>query len=96
MLPAVEGDALAHADEAVPAARGAWRAAGAVVDDLELERVGAVRDAHGGVRMAGVLERVRERLLHDPVGGELEPDGQVARLAIDLAARPAGRPRVSA
>jgi hypothetical protein len=31
---------------------------GAVVDDLELERLGAVEDVHLGVRVAGILERV--------------------------------------
>ena len=31
---------------------------------------------------AGVLERVGQRLLHDPVGGQVEPRGQRPRLAV--------------
>jgi hypothetical protein len=31
-----------------------------------------------------VLERVRQGLLHDAVGGQLEPDRELARLAVDV------------
>ena len=93
---AVERDALAHADETVAAARGACGPPGPVVDDLELERVGAVADVNLGVSVAGVLERVRQRLLDDPVGRELDPGRQRAALALDARARRGGRPRASA
>ena len=80
---AVEGDPLAHADQAVAAADRRVRRACAVVGDLELERVGAVADADRRVRVAGVLERVGQRLLDDPVRRQLDPDGQLAPLALD-------------
>jgi hypothetical protein len=35
------------------------------------------------VRPAGVLERVGQGLLHDPVSGKLDADGQLAALAVD-------------
>ena len=80
---AVERDPLAHADETVAAAGGARGASRAVVDDLELERVGAVADVDGRARIAGVLERVGQRLLHDPVGRQLDPDRELPSLALD-------------
>ena len=57
--------ALAHADDAVAGSDG--RRALPVVDDVDLQRAAgqAHLDARG--RRAGVLERVGERLLHDPV-----------------------------
>src|SRR6478672_5437375 len=36
--------------------------------ELEIERLRAVADVHLGVSAARMLQRVRERLLHDPVG----------------------------
>ena len=64
--------------------RGRSPAAGAVVDDLDLERVGAVAQrAPRRARSPGVLERVRERLLHDPVGGQVDARRQRPRLALD-------------
>src|SRR6478672_10683616 len=81
---AVERDALAHADEAVTATRN-WRGdACAVVGDLELERVRSVANVDARVRLTCVLERVRQRLLHDPEGGQLDADGQLSSLAFDL------------
>ena len=35
------------------------------------------------MRVACVLERIRERLLDDPVGGQLDPDGELSTLAVD-------------
>ena len=66
---AVERDAFTHADEAVPAARRPLRRSRAVVGDLELERVRAVANVDASRALARVLERVRQRLLDDPVGG---------------------------
>ena len=80
---AVEGRALADADE--PAARAGAPSTGrrrglAVVEDLqdELRRAGRRRVTSAVVR-PGVLERVGQGLLHDAVGGQVEPGGQVRR-----------------
>src|SRR4051794_22857604 len=81
-LAAVEGDSLAHADQAVPAVRLA-RCRGAVVADLEPQRLGLVGDGDPGGRGAGVLERVGERFLHDPIGGELDAGRQRLGFAVD-------------
>ena len=56
----------------------------AVVDDLELEAGVAKRERHRDVGRVGVLERVRERLLHDPVDGELDAAGKRRRLTDHL------------
>ena len=85
-LAAVELHALAHADEAVAAvaAEPLARRAGAAVGDLELELALAPAHVHLGGRVVGVLERVRQPLLHDAEGGEVEPGGQRAPLALDV------------
>ncbi len=59
------------------------RTSSTVVDYLELDVVAAV--ANGHPRMGGpcVLERVGQRLLHDPVGGEVDAGGEPSRLALD-------------
>src|SRR5207244_6443845 len=66
------------------AAGGARGDSRAVVDDLQVVRVCAVADVDPGVRLTRVLERVRERLLHDPVGRQLDPDRERAPLAVDV------------
>ena len=86
--------ALAHADEPVAAALDAR--------PRQCRRRGRRRSArssssprahaHLGVA-AAVLERVGQRLLHDAVGGEVDAGRQLARLAVDVAARPGARPR---
>jgi len=38
----------------------------------------------GRASAAAVLERVRQRLLHDPERGQLDPDRQLSPLAVDL------------
>src|SRR5213076_112 len=81
---AVERHTLAHAHEAVPAGCCRRRGSGAVVGDLELERVRRVADLDPRPRLARVLQRVRQRLLHDPVGGQLDPDWELAWLTFDL------------
>ena len=57
--------------------------------------VGAVADGHLGVGAAGVLDHVRQRLLDDPEGRELDSLRQRSRLALDgqLHLHPA-RPRL--
>src|SRR3954470_22139345 len=79
---AVEGDPLAHADQAVPAVRLA-RCPGAVVVDLEPQRLGFVDDDDPCGRGAGVLERVGERFLDDAIGRELDAGRQRLGFAVD-------------
>src|SRR3954454_1220508 len=79
---AVQGNPLAHADQAVPAILLA-RCPGAVVADLEPQRLRLVDDGDPGGRGAGVLERVGERFLHDAVGRELNARGQRFGFAVD-------------
>ncbi len=43
-----------------------------VVGDLELEDALTPADVDGGARRRGVLDRVRQGLLHDPVGAQVE------------------------
>src|SRR4051794_35733650 len=93
-LAAVEGDPLAHADQSVPAVRLA-RCAGAIVVDLEPQRVRLVVHSDPCARGAGVLERIRERFLHDAIGGELDPGRQRLGLAVDDEVRwQAGSPQL--
>src|SRR5512146_2423821 len=61
-LPAVDGDALAHPDQPVPA-RVAVAAAATVVADRHLELAAVVTDDHFRMLGAGVLCRVRQPLL---------------------------------
>ena len=54
----------------------------------------AVADVDGRARVAGVLERVRQRLLHDPVGRQLDPDRAAERRSPSMCnstGRPASR-----
>ena len=59
---------------------------------------GAERTVTSARRRAGVAQRVRERLLHDPVGGQVDARGQRGRVGRDLARarRPRGRRRAAA
>ena len=72
-----------HADQAVAGSRPR-RASCACVADLERDRSLLVPHRHVRPRRPGVLERVRERLLDDPVGGELDAERQLAPLSLDL------------
>ena len=76
---AVHRDPLAHADQAVAAAAlGAAVDAPAVVGDLEAERTRLVaHDAPSPCAGPGVLQHVGERLLHDPVRGEVDAARQL-------------------
>src|SRR5262249_62106916 len=82
---AVDRRPLAHTDQAVPAAASVWSGVRRpVVDDLEVDSVPAERDPNRDACRRRVLERVRERLLDDAVGGEVDPGGQCSALAGDL------------
>ena len=81
---AEHGDALLHPDEPVPAVAVRGGDAGAVVDDLELEPAQTAPDADVRLSGAGVLEDVRERLLHDPVRREVERARQRSGIARDI------------
>ena len=78
-LAAEERGTLAHADQTVPAGRRRRRAR-AVVVDLELQRVGREAHEHLSLRRACVLERVRQRLLHDPKRRKIDPGRQRPRV----------------
>jgi hypothetical protein len=84
---AVYGHPLVHADQPVPVGSGAavaWRhrGSGAIVGHLQLDRVGAMVEAyHCPGSRASVAERVGQRLLDQPVDGQLDRCGQGRRLA---------------
>src|SRR5439155_21880061 len=78
---AVELDALADPDQPVPAALSA-APAGAIVDDLEFELAASVAENDDGVAGVCVLEHVRQRLLDDPVGREVEAGRKRLRLTL--------------
>src|SRR5438128_1104477 len=76
-------DPLAHPDEAVAARlRALWT--GAVVADRQQQRVGLVIDDDFDAARARVLEDVGDRLLDDPVGGQVEGGGERTLLTFDL------------
>ena len=84
-LAAVDAQPLAHADQAVAAARELRaRAAVAAVGDVHGELVAGPVEADVRRRAAGVLDRVGQRLLHDAVDGELGAGAERAALAADL------------
>ena len=56
----------------------------AVVGDLQLELAGTPAEPNARATRLGMLERVRERLLHDPVCGEIDAGGKLAELTLQL------------
>jgi hypothetical protein len=79
-----ERDTLAHADEPVAGLRGRCRPApGAVVHHVDRHRVGVSPDANVRAGRSGVLERIRQRFLNDPVDRELKCRRQVVVRALD-------------
>ena len=74
-------DPLAHSRKTVTIA--AFSCCAAIVGDLELELVARVAHDDAGVGWASVLERVRERLLHDAVGGDVDARRQRRSVALD-------------
>ncbi len=83
-LAAVDRDPLAQPEQPAAARR-------AVVGDLDREVGGLVAQDDRGAPGAGVA-RAAERLLHEPVGGQVDAGRQRARLALDaqLDRQPAG------
>src|ERR671937_64382 len=81
-LAAVHGDALAHADEAV-SALVAVAAARTVVAHRQLDVAVAVANDDLGPLRPGVLERIREPLLDEPVSGEVDAGRKLSRGAFD-------------
>ena len=69
---AEERDALAHPDEPVPAAGGRRAGAGAVVGTSRLSDLRLAVERTLPRRTGRVLRDVRQRLLDDPVGGEVD------------------------
>ena len=76
----------ARPDQAVAAAQLSELVARAVavVLDRQHQLVRLVRDHHARLGVAGVLQRVGERLLHDPVGGEVDARGQGHALSLHV------------
>ena len=81
---AVERYALAHADQPVARPVACAQGATAVVLDQQLQRTRQVADPDGCARRPGVLDRVCEPLLDDPVGGEVDPGREGGPLALQL------------
>src|SRR6478609_4852967 len=74
-------DAFPHPRKAVPRpVRRRLRAA--VVRHLELELVVTPPQCDPGLRRTGVLERVRQGLLDEPIGGKVDAGRELTRLAL--------------
>ena len=74
-LASEQTDALSHTNEPAPSlvvTNAVGGSALTVICDLQLKTVGPVTYLDAGVSGAGVLERVRQRLLDDPVGREID------------------------
>src|SRR6476619_1007035 len=80
---ATQCDAFSHAGKAVPRAVGR-RLRAAVVRYLELELVVAPPQRDPGLGGAGVLERVRQSLLDEAVGGEVDARRQLSLRALHV------------
>src|SRR6478736_2805719 len=81
--PAEHGGTLAHPVQA--ASSQPRRAAAAVVVNVDLHGAVHAQHAHVGCHVgSGMLERVGERLLHDPVGGQLDARRQAVGVARHL------------
>ena len=66
------------------------RRRGAVVDDLDLDAVRPVAHEHAGAAGRALLDRARERLLHEPVGGQVDARRAAGARRPRRRARPAG------
>ncbi|CAM5257175.1 hypothetical protein SHIRM173S_06839 [Streptomyces hirsutus] len=67
-----QGDPLPHPHQTGPGTRGARGVPAAVrADHADVQGVGRTAQPHGDRPLVGVLQRVGQRLLHDPVRGEL-------------------------
>src|SRR4030095_7065572 len=85
-LAAVERGPLTHADQALTAARRARERVRRVrsVANLDLQSADRVPDPDLRTRSRRVLANVGERLLQDPIGGEINTRREGARLSLDL------------
>jgi hypothetical protein len=81
-LAAEHRDTLAHADETVPGPVSVCFA-GTAVAHLERDRRRLVADDDVGARGPRMFHGVRERLLDDTKGGDVERLRQLARIALD-------------
>src|SRR5919106_1468424 len=79
--PAEERDSLPDAEQ--PMTRRRRGRALAIVDDLDLDEALAVADPDAGTRGAGMAQDVRQRLLDDPVRGQLDARREPGGLAFD-------------
>jgi hypothetical protein len=79
---AVQPYPFAHPGDPVATPRPV-RTASTVVDYLKLDVVAVVANGHPRVGGSRVLERVRQGLLHDPLGREVDAGRQSSRLALD-------------
>ncbi len=79
---AVRRDPVAESGE--PRAAADDRAADAVVGDAHVERPVLAERPHGDLRRRGVLDRVRDRLAGDEVGGRLDARGDALARRVDL------------
>src|SRR5581483_6351649 len=81
-LAAVDRDALAHPDQAVPSFV-AVAVAAPVVAHRQLDVPVAVADEHLRPARPRMLERVRQALLNEAVRGQVDARRQLLRLALD-------------
>jgi hypothetical protein len=81
-LAAVDGDTLAHVDEAVAAAVAA-PGASAVIAYRDLDGLVAIPDEHLRSLCPSVLERVGETLLDESVGSEVDAGWKRQWIALD-------------
>ena len=96
-LAAAQRDALAHADQPLPAAREPVDrgAVGDAVGDLDLEHLRRPAQDDTRPAAAAVLERVGQALLHEPEGGQVDAGRQRPGRAPRRAARRRARRRAS-
>ena len=87
--PPQQRDPLAHPDQPVPRPGAASPARGRRRRDLEPSASRVVADPHLGRGAAGVLERVGQRLLHDPVRRQVDAGRQRAGARRRVRPRPA-------
>src|SRR6202035_747050 len=77
-----ERDSLAHTLETA-ASTGQSGAVVAVVAYLDGEVLRAIRDGDESVGRSGVLHHIGQRLLHDAIGGQLDPRREGALWPLD-------------
>src|SRR3954452_15187354 len=84
-LPSEHRDALPHAQETLAgdgAIVGGWPDATPIVAYVALHVMVSVAERHLGAGRAGVLERVPERLLHDPESRQVDARLEALLLAL--------------